>query len=493
MYDRASSRAQKRRDASADRPSPARAVAPAEALLALQRSAGNAAVVQMLRRAGAAQDEHRHGPDCGHGEESQPTVQQPAVQRSTVHDVLRSGGRPLDEGSRADMEARFGADFSDVRIHTDAAARASAAELGAAAYTSGSHIVAGPSGIDRHTLAHELTHVLQQRSGPVAGTDRGDGLRVSDPSDRFEREAEANAHRVMSRPATASAAGEAPAQAAPTSGGTGDVQRMHHPAKIDDEVGRLVTQASALIDEYLTHYDTWEEKQNDPQGYKWIATYSERNDNIAHLDNLVGAPQGRDKATLETDLETAIRADVTTTSSQTMADSRTTALNAKRKLVLGRTGDTGPWATYQQGKPQVGDRLPVDARMGRRLNTGKWSVPVNYAFMDGGIEERAVFKIVTSLGPQIEGMLIGGQLNPGNFWQEIENLGDGALWDSGKSADEGGPQAMLGHEILQLIESGYQFFGRESTYAQGNARLVAVHPDRPAPAPGDKTQPLTLP
>ncbi|MEU4267434.1 hypothetical protein [Streptomyces sp. NPDC026092] len=47
--------------------------------------------------------------------------------------------------------------------------------------------------------------------------------------------------------------------------------------------------------------------------------------------------------------------------------------------------------------------------------------------------------------------------------------------------------------ILQLIESGYQFFGRESTYAQGNARLVAVHPARPAPAPGDTTQPLTLP
>ncbi|MFE5487054.1 DUF4157 domain-containing protein [Streptomyces sp. NPDC056527] len=485
MYDRANSRASKRRDASAERPSPSRPAAPADALLALQRSAGNAAVVQMLHRAGAARDPHRHGAGCGHEEEPQP-----AVQRSAVHKVLRGSGRPLDERSRTDMEARFGADFSDVRIHSDAAARASAAELGAAAYTSGSHIVAGPSGIDRHTLAHELTHVLQQRSGPVAGTDRGDGLRVSDPSDRFEREAEATARRVMGRPPTAATSGEAPAQAAPTAAGTGDVQRMHHPTKIDDEARRLVAQAEPGLDEYLAEYDTWNANRTNP---KWVMLNAELSDNIEYLKSLVGPPQVRDRSALLAALEGTIRADLTTTSSETMASSRTAALDAKRKLVLGRTGDTGRWATYQQGKPQTGDRLSEDARMGRRLNTTKWSVPVNYAFMDGGIAERAVFKIVTTLGPQIEGMLIGGGLNAGNFWQEIENLGDGALWDSTKAADEGGPQAMLGHEILQLIESGYQFFGRESSFAQGNARLVAVHPDRPAPAPGDKTQPLTLP
>ncbi|GHC44579.1 hypothetical protein GCM10010507_19550 [Streptomyces cinnamoneus] len=468
-----------------ERTSPARAVAPAEALLALQRSAGNAAVVQMMRRAGAsgaAQDRHRHG----HGEERQP-----AAQLSAVHDVLRSGGRPLDDRSRADMEARFGADFSDVRIHTDAAARASAAELGAAAYTSGSHIVAGASGIDRHALAHELTHVLQQRSGPVAGTDRGDGLRVSDPSDRFEREAEANARRVMSRPATtAPVAVDPPAQATQVSRGTGVVQCMHHPAKIDDEVRRLVAQAESNLDQYLTDYDTWQKNRGN---VKWLMNNADLNDSFEHLENLVGPPQRRSKADLVVALEGAIRADLTTTSSETMANTRAAALDAKRKLVLGRTGDTGPWATYQQGKPQAGDRLPADARMGRRLNTTKWSVPVNYAFMDGGIAERAVFKIVTSLGPQIEGMLTGGQLHAGNFWQEIQKLGDSALWDSSKPADEGGPQAMLGHEILQLIESGYRFHGRESAYAQGSARLVAVHPDRPAPAAGDKTQPLTLP
>ncbi|MDK0522841.1 DUF4157 domain-containing protein [Streptomyces sp. ML-6] len=167
----------------------------------------------MLRQAGLLrdQDEHRHGPGCGQEE----TGQAPRpVQRSTVHDVLRGPGQPLDEVTRTDMEARLGADFSDVRIHSGAAARASADEVGARAYTSGSHVVVGAGGIDRHTLAHELTHVIQQRQGPVAGTDNGGGLRISDPSDRFEREAEANARRVLkgsAPPRNAEASGAAPA------------------------------------------------------------------------------------------------------------------------------------------------------------------------------------------------------------------------------------------------------------------------------------------
>ncbi|MGW0641367.1 eCIS core domain-containing protein [Streptomyces badius] len=160
-----------------------------DTLLALQRTTGNAAVLRMLQR-----DRHRHGPDCGH---QQPGAK--PVQRSAVHDVLRAPGRPLDAPLREEMESRLGSDFSDVRLHTDSAARASAAEVGARAYTSGNHVVIGDGGGDKHTLAHELTHVIQQRQGRVAGTDNGSGLSVSDPGDRFEREAEANAVRVMRR------------------------------------------------------------------------------------------------------------------------------------------------------------------------------------------------------------------------------------------------------------------------------------------------------
>src|SRR5690348_4606107 len=41
-------------------------------------------------------------------------------------EVVPSGGRPLDEPVRADMEQRLGADFSDVKVHTDSSADASA-------------------------------------------------------------------------------------------------------------------------------------------------------------------------------------------------------------------------------------------------------------------------------------------------------------------------------------------------------------------------------
>ncbi len=99
------------------------------------------------------------------------------------------------------MEGRLGADFSDVRVHTDATADRAAESVGARAFTAGSHIAfrrgryAPASAEGRHTLAHELTHVLQQRSGPVDGN--GAGIRVSDPSDRFERAAQAGAQRAL--------------------------------------------------------------------------------------------------------------------------------------------------------------------------------------------------------------------------------------------------------------------------------------------------------
>ncbi len=147
-------------------------------MLHLQRAAGNGAT------AGLAEEE-----------------------RSPVLDVVSGGGTSLDEPVRRDMESRMGHDFSDVRVHTDATADHSARSVSAHAYTVGSNIVfqrgaydpGSPAG--RTLLAHELTHVVQQRSGPVDGTPTGNGVRVSDPSDRFEQAAAANAEQVMSQPA----------------------------------------------------------------------------------------------------------------------------------------------------------------------------------------------------------------------------------------------------------------------------------------------------
>ncbi|MFI7081363.1 DUF4157 domain-containing protein [Micromonospora sp. NPDC049903] len=158
----------------------------AATILDLQHRAGNAAATRAVQRMRCA--------DPDHGHESEP------IQRSAVNEVLRSAGSPLAGPVRQDMEARLGADFSDVRLHTGALAERSTAEVDARAFTSGSHVVIGRGGSDRHTLAHELTHVIQQRSGPVAGTDNGHGQRVSDPGDAFERAAEANAHRALREP-----------------------------------------------------------------------------------------------------------------------------------------------------------------------------------------------------------------------------------------------------------------------------------------------------
>jgi hypothetical protein len=94
-----------------------------------------------------------------------------------VHLILRSPGQPLDDSTRAFMEARFGRDFSRVRVHADGIADASAKMLGAQAYTIGNHVAfaAGrylPSTSNgRELLAHELTHVVQQSDGrPARGT-----------------------------------------------------------------------------------------------------------------------------------------------------------------------------------------------------------------------------------------------------------------------------------------------------------------------------------
>ena len=78
--------------------------------------------------------------------------------------AIRSGGRPLAESERAYFEPRFGADFSQVKVHTDAKAAESARAISAVAYTAGRDIVfdAGKSPGRNALTAHELTHVLQQ-------------------------------------------------------------------------------------------------------------------------------------------------------------------------------------------------------------------------------------------------------------------------------------------------------------------------------------------
>jgi outer membrane protein OmpA-like peptidoglycan-associated protein len=122
---------------------------------------------------------------------------------SIVYDVLSSPGQPIDAGTRAFMEPRFGHDFSQVRVHTDAQAAESAQAVDALAYTVGRNIVFGagqyspetPAG--QQVLAHELTHVAQQ-SGVSAGSTPTKGLEIGQLSDPAEQEANNISKGLMS-------------------------------------------------------------------------------------------------------------------------------------------------------------------------------------------------------------------------------------------------------------------------------------------------------
>jgi hypothetical protein len=117
-----------------------------------------------------------------------------------VYDVLRSPGQPLDPATRSFMEPRFEHDFSAVRVHTGPQASASAAAVGARAYTVERNIVFGDGQYQPNdtsgqwVLAHELAHVVHQQgtAGEVQTLST-----VGDATDSFEREADNVADKVL--------------------------------------------------------------------------------------------------------------------------------------------------------------------------------------------------------------------------------------------------------------------------------------------------------
>jgi uncharacterized protein DUF4157 len=102
----------------------------------------------------------------------------------------RGGGRPLDRGTAQRLGDALG-DLSDVRVHTDSRAGELARAVDARAFTVGRDVFFAEgeyrpgtrSGDD--LLAHELTHVVQQRGAPPSGP-----LTVTEPGDAMEREAD---------------------------------------------------------------------------------------------------------------------------------------------------------------------------------------------------------------------------------------------------------------------------------------------------------------
>jgi hypothetical protein len=111
------------------------------------------------------------------------------------------GGEPIPEQPRQDLESGLGVSLSSVRLHTDTVSASLASDISAQAFTVGQDIYFGrnqyqPGASSGYwLLAHEVTHTLQQDSGPSLASE----LTVSDPADRAERDADSVADALLAR------------------------------------------------------------------------------------------------------------------------------------------------------------------------------------------------------------------------------------------------------------------------------------------------------
>jgi len=185
-------------------------------LLQLQREQGNRYVQRLLQLARSPEGDGNVMPDVERAIESS-----------------RGGGQSLDRGVQGQMGQALNADFSGVRVHTDAGADGLNQSLSAKAFTTGSDIYFRQgeynpgSSTGRELLAHELTHVVQQNPDKVQAKSDDEGIQpscacggatgpqmklsVSQPGDQYEQEADRIASAVMHQE-TQSSAGSSQAQ-----------------------------------------------------------------------------------------------------------------------------------------------------------------------------------------------------------------------------------------------------------------------------------------
>ena len=118
-------------------------------------------------------------------------------------DAQRGGGSALDEGTKSTMEDTLGAPLDGVRVHVGEESDNLNRSITAKAFTTGNDVFvrsdnwAPGSSSTQRLLAHELTHVVQQRSMPG---DSG-GMSVGAADTHEEHEADDVADTVMQRAA----------------------------------------------------------------------------------------------------------------------------------------------------------------------------------------------------------------------------------------------------------------------------------------------------
>jgi hypothetical protein len=200
----------RRRDA--DRPGSAVSAA-THPLVTLQRQVGNATIARTLaQREGMPEEEEVMAKHDHEASESSTINAMPEVgmEGGQISDGLsdriqsqRGGGSGLDAGTRTSMESAFGENFDDVRVHTGSEADSLNRSVSAKAYTTGTDIFfsdkASPN--DSNLLAHELTHVVQQRGMSSSGGP----MTVGPAGDSHEQAADTAANAVTSGGSVASA------------------------------------------------------------------------------------------------------------------------------------------------------------------------------------------------------------------------------------------------------------------------------------------------
>ena len=109
----------------------------------------------------------------------------------------RGSGTPIDREVRDRTAPVLGDSLDDVHVHTGDTADALTRSVSARAFTTGTDIYFGRGEYrpgTRHgdeLIAHELTHVVQQRGASTSGP-----LTVTEPGDALEAEADAAAREL---------------------------------------------------------------------------------------------------------------------------------------------------------------------------------------------------------------------------------------------------------------------------------------------------------
>jgi len=182
-------------------------------LVDMQKAVGNTAVARMIAMRQAEEEEMqaKHDPALQRQEEEEEMQAKhddgaPVVgleggevgeEISSSISAERGSGSGLSSPVREKMEGAFGTSFADVRVHADSTADALNRQVTAKAFTTGNDIFLrnDSSAGDEKLMAHELTHVVQQRS--MSGG-RGGSMQVGAAGSEHEQEADAVAHEVTS-------------------------------------------------------------------------------------------------------------------------------------------------------------------------------------------------------------------------------------------------------------------------------------------------------